>query len=128
MISNASHMKGYLDNIEKKTLENENYREVLYTGPNLQLVVMSIEPGDEIGEEVHAEHDQFIRFEAGEGKVVLDGEPMDVHGDDAVVIPAGTRHNVVNVSQTEKLKLYTIYAPPEHKPGTIHPRKQDAGE
>lgn len=125
-IRNETHMKGYFANIEKKTLENESYREVLYTGPNLQLVVMSIEPGDDIGEEIHVGHDQFIRFEAGEGKVILDEKPIDVHGDDAVIIPAGTKHNVVNTSADAKLKLYTIYAPPEHPAGTIHPRKQDA--
>ena len=121
-------MKGYVDNIEKKTLQNENYREVLYTGPNLQLVVMSLEPGDEIGEEIHAEHDQFIRFEEGEGQVILDGEPHRVGDGDAVVIPAGIKHNVVNTSPEARLKLYTIYAPPEHAPGTVHPRKRDSIE
>lgn len=121
-------MKGYIDNIEKKTLENENYREVLFTGPNLQLVLMALEPGDEIGEEIHADHDQFIRFEEGEGEVILEGEPRRVGDGDAVVIPAGTKHNVVNVSSDTKLKLYTLYAPPEHAPGTIHPRKRDSVE
>jgi mannose-6-phosphate isomerase-like protein (cupin superfamily) len=121
-------MKGYIDNIEEKTLENENYREVLYTGPKLQLVVMALEPGDEIGEEIHDDHDQFIRFEEGEGEVILDGEPRRVGDGDAVVIPAGTKHNVVNVSSDAKLKLYTLYAPPEHEPGTIHPRKRDSIE
>lgn len=121
-------MKGYIGNIEKKTLENGNYREVIFTGPNLQLVVMAIEPGDEIGEEVHADHDQFIRFEAGEGEVIFDGEPTKVGDGDAVVIPAGTRHNVVNTSLETVLRLYTLYAPPEHAPGTIHPRKSDSVE
>lgn len=119
-------MKGYIENIEKKTLENENYREVLFTGPNLQLVLMALEPGDEIGEEIHDGHDQFIRFESGEGEVILDGEPRRVGDGDAVVIPAGTKHNVVNVSPDAKLKLYTLYAPPEHAPGTVHPRKRDS--
>ena len=121
-------MKGYIGNIEKKTIENENYREVLFTGPKLQLVVMALEPGDEIGEEIHADHDQFIRFEAGEGEVILDGEPSPVGDGDAIVIPAGTKHNVVNTSTDTKLKLYTIYAPPEHAPGTVHPRKRDSVE
>jgi len=121
-------MKGYIDNIEKKTLENENYREVLFTGPNLQLVLMALEPGDEIGEEIHADHDQFIRFEAGEGEVILEGEPRRVGDGDAVIIPAGVKHNVVNVSSDAKLKLYTLYAPPEHAPGTVHPRKRDSVE
>jgi len=119
-------MKGYIENIEKRTLENENYREVLFTGPNLQLVLMALEPGDEIGEEIHDGHDQFIRFESGEGEVILDGEPHRVGDGDAVVVPAGTRHNVVNVSSAAKLKLYTLYAPPEHAPGTLHPRKRDS--
>ncbi len=121
-------MKPYLDNIEKKTLENENYREVLFTGANIQLVVMSLEPGDEIGEEVHADHDQFIRFEAGEGEVILDGASSPVMDGDAVIIPAGTRHNVVNTSLEAKLKLYSIYGPPEHEPNTVHPRKSDSIE
>ena len=123
-----NRMKGYVDNIEKKTLQNENYREVLYTGPNLQLVVMAVEPGDEIGEGIHAEHDQFIRFEEGEGQVILDGEPHRVGDGDAVIIPAGIKHNVVNASPEARLKLYTIYAPPEHAPGTVHPRKRDSIE
>lgn len=121
-------MKGYIGNIEEKTLENENYREVLFTGPQIQLVVMALEPGEEIGEEVHADHDQFIRFEAGEGEVLFDGEPTKVGDGDAVVIPAGTRHNVINTSLEAKLKLYTLYAPPEHEPGTVHPRKRDSVE
>lgn len=115
----------YIGNIEKKTLENANYREVLHTGSKMQLVVMSIPVGEEIGEEIHADHDQFIRCESGEGKVILDGIPHGFGDGDAVIIPAGTRHDVVNVSGSEALKLYTIYAPPEHRPGTVHPRKAD---
>jgi len=121
-------MSHFLGNIEKKTLENINYREVLYTGPKMQLVVMSLEAGEEIGEEVHSDHDQFLRFESGEGKAVLDGVPYDMKEGDAVIVPAGMLHNIVNTSSDRELKLYTIYAPPEHKPGTIHPRKRDAEE
>jgi mannose-6-phosphate isomerase-like protein (cupin superfamily) len=118
-------MKAFVGNIEKKTLENENYREVLFTTDRSQLVVMALPPTEDIGEEVHADHDQFIRVESGEGKAVIEGELFDIHDGDAVVIPAGTLHNIVNASMSESLKLYTIYTPPEHKPGTIHPRKRD---
>ncbi|HWQ60451.1 MAG TPA: cupin domain-containing protein [Candidatus Fimivivens sp.] len=116
----------FLGNIERRTRENVNYREVLFTGPKLQLVVMSLEPGDEIGEEIHADHDQFLRFESGEGKAILNGVPHDMKDGDAVIVPAGMKHNIVNTSSDVPLKLYTIYAPPEHKPGTIHPRRRDA--
>lgn len=118
-------MKGYYVDLEKKTLENENYREVLFTGPNSQLVVMSIAPGDEIGMEVHEEHDQFIRVEAGEGKASIDGEEFDLKDGSAIVIPARAEHNVWNVSGESKLKLYTVYTPPEHADGTIHATKAD---
>lgn len=127
-ISGNTMMNAYLGNIERKTLSNVNYREVLYTGPKMQLVVMSLEPGEEIGEEIHADHDQFLRFESGEGKAILDGVPHDMKDGDAVIVPAGMKHNIVNTSPDSTLKLYTIYAPPEHKPGTIHPRKRDAVE
>ena len=116
----------YITNIEDTTLENDNFRKVLYTTKLSQLVVMSLLPGEEIGMEVHGDIDQFIRFEAGEGKVILDGEETAVKAEDAVVIPAGTEHNVVNTSETEKLKLYTIYTPPEHKDGAVHQTKADA--
>jgi mannose-6-phosphate isomerase-like protein (cupin superfamily) len=119
-------MKGYITNIEKETLENENYRKVLYTAKNSQLVLMSIQPGDEIGEEVHS-LDQFIRFEAGEAKVVIDDIEHDVEADWAVVIPAGSTHNVVNTGNVP-LKLYSIYAPAEHKDGTIHATKAEEVE
>ncbi|NTW13684.1 MAG: cupin domain-containing protein [Candidatus Moranbacteria bacterium] len=118
-------MNHFLGNIEKKTLENANYREVLYTGPMMQLVVMSVPVSEEIGEEIHADHDQFIRCVAGQGKALLDGTLYDITNGDAIVVPAGTRHNVINASTTDALKFYTIYAPPEHKPDTIHPRKSD---
>lgn len=119
-------MKGYITNIEKETLENENYRKVLYTAKNSQLVLMTIQPGDEIGEEVHT-LDQFIRFEAGEAKVVIDSVEHDVEADWAVVIPAGSVHNVINTGDVP-LKLYSIYSPAEHKDGTVHATKAEEVE
>ena len=115
----------YVTNIERETRENEYYRKVLYTAKHSQLVLMSLLPGEEIGEEIH-HLDQFLRFEAGKGKVVLNGEEHYVEDGDAVVIPEGTRHNVINISDDTKLKLYTIYTPPEHKDGTAHKTKADA--
>lgn len=119
-------MKGYVTNIEKATLENTDYRRVLYTTHKSQLVLMCLAPGDEIGEEVH-ELDQFIRIEKGEGKVILDGVEHAISDDIAVVIPEGTKHNVINTGTTE-LKLYSIYSPPEHKDGVIHKTKADETE
>lgn len=119
-------MKGYITNIEKATLENSDYRRVLYTAKNSQLVLMSIAPGDEIGEETH-HLDQFLRFEEGEGMVILDGVSHNVSDGFAVVIPEGTKHNVVNTGST-LLKLYSVYSPPEHKDGTIHKTKADEKE
>ena len=118
-------MAGYVTSIEEETLKNEYFRRVLFTAPNSQLVVMSLKPGEEIGEEVH-KLDQFIRIEAGEAEVVLDGESHPLADDDAVVIPAGTRHNVINCSADQSLKLYTIYSPPEHPDGTVHKTKAEA--
>jgi len=117
-------MTGYVINIEKATMENDNFRKVLNTAQNSQLVVMSLLPGEEIGMEVH-DLDQFIRFEAGRGKVILDGKEHEVEDDWAVVIPGGVKHNVINTSGSEKMKLYSIYSPPEHPDGTIHPTKAD---
>lgn len=117
---------GYITNIEKKTLENEDYRRVLYTAKNSQLVLMNIKPGDEIGEEVH-ELDQFLRFEAGEGKAILDGVESEVRDGIAVVVPAGTKHNFINTGDVD-LKLYTVYSPPEHKDGVIEKTKADEYE
>jgi len=117
--------KGYKDNIEKETLANTNFRTVVYTG-KLQLVLMTLKPGEDIGAEVHNGHDQFFRFESGVGEVLLGDETFEVKDGDAVVIPDGTMHNVTNVSKTENLTLYTIYAPPEHRPGTIHVTKEEA--
>lgn len=116
-------MKGYITNIEKATLENSDYRRVLYTAKNSQLVLMSIAPGDEIGEETH-HLDQFLRFEEGEGMVILDGVSHNVSGEFSVVIPEGTKHNVINTGNTH-LKLYSVYSPPEHKDGTMHKTKAD---
>ncbi|MDJ0668486.1 MAG: cupin domain-containing protein [Desulfobacterales bacterium] len=117
-------MAGFVINIEKATLQNDHFRKVLNTAQNSQLVVMSLLPGEDIGMEIH-DLDQFIRFESGQGKVVLNGQEHAVEDDWAVVIPAGVEHNVVNTSQTEKMKLYSIYSPPEHADGTVHPTKAD---
>lgn len=118
-------MKGFIDNIEKLTEENADFRQVLYTGHNLQLVVMSIEPGDEIGEEVHDDRDQFFRIEAGEGEISIDGVAHKVKADDGIIVPQGALHNVTSTG-TVPLKLYTIYGPPEHLDGTIHKSCADA--
>jgi len=117
-------MKGYISNIEKETVDNSSFRKVLYTGKNSQLVVMSLEPNEDIGQEVH-EVDQFIRIEHGKGTAILDGVSYDVEDDFAIVVPAGAKHNVVN-NADGKMKLYTIYSPPEHLKDTIHPTKKDA--
>ena len=120
-------MKGYVTNIEQRSLTNNYFREVLYTDKNVQLVVMSLQPNEDIGEEVH-QLDQFIRVEKGEGKTVLDGVEHAIADGSAIVIPEGTRHNIINTSSTEPMKLYTIYAPPNHKDGTIHKTKVEADE
>ncbi|MDD3826214.1 MAG: cupin domain-containing protein [Anaerolineae bacterium] len=119
-------MAGYVTNIEDKTLDNNYFRQVLFTGPYSQLVVMSLAPGDDIGLETHDDIDQFIRVEAGQGIAILNGEEHDLADGSAVVIPAGTEHNIVNQSQSEPLKLYTIYTPPEHPDGTVHKNKAEA--
>ncbi len=119
-------MKGYVDNIEKVTLENADYRRVLYTARDMQLVVMALQPGEEIGMEVH-ELAQFIRLEQGRGIAILDGVEHAISDDYAVVIPAGTEHNIVNTGD-DVMKLYSIYAPPEHKDGTVHSTKADERE
>lgn len=117
----------YITNIEKSTLENTDFRRVLYTAPHSQLVLMSLGPNEEIGEETHR-LDQFIRIERGTGKAILAGEEFPLEDGSAVVIPSGTKHNIVNTSASEPLKLYTVYSPPEHKDGTIHTTKADAME
>ncbi len=119
-------MTGYVTNIETKSLENEYFREVLFTGPLSQLVVMSLQPGEDIGLETHHGVDQFIRVEAGHGVALLDGVEHKLEDGSAVVIPSGTEHNIINRSETEALKLYTVYTPPEHPDGTIHKDKAEA--
>jgi mannose-6-phosphate isomerase-like protein (cupin superfamily) len=119
-------MKGFKSNIEKDTLGNSNFRRVLYTGKYSQLVLMSLKPGEEIGEEVHKTVDQFFRFEKGEGIVSIDGIKHKVADGDAVIVPAGAKHNVTNSSKTTELKLYTIYSPPEHQDGTVRKTKGEA--
>ena len=118
-------MKGYCDDIEKRTLENEDFRRVLYTGHHLQLVVMTLQPGDEIGEEVHEDRDQFFRIEEGTGIVDIDGVPNEVADDFAVIVPAGARHNVRNTGDG-LLRLYTIYGPPEHLDAIVQSTKAEA--
>lgn len=117
-------MKGFIIDIEKAAVENGNFRKVLYTAKNSQLVVMSLKPGEDIGEETHT-LDQFIRIEQGEGKAILDGVEHAIGPNFAVVIPAGTRHNIVN-SPASEMKLYTVYSPPNHLDGTVHATKVDA--
>lgn len=119
-------MKGYCDKIESLTVNNKNFRKVLYTGKHSQLVLMSLLPKEEIGMEVHKENDQFFRFEKGTGKVVIDGNEYEVGDGVAVVVPAGAQHNVINTSDSEGLKLYTIYSPAHHKDGIIRATKADA--
>lgn len=118
-------MKGFVDNIERLTDENDTFRKVLYTGNNLQLVLMTMQPSEEIGEEIHEDRDQFFRIEAGQGEVWIDGVANKVKADDGIIVPAGARHNVVNTG-SGPLKLYTIYGPPEHREGTVHVTKADA--
>lgn len=116
-------MKGYIANIEKDTLTNTDFRRVLYTAKNSQLVLMSIAAGEDIGEEVH-DLDQFIRIEAGKGKAILDDVEHDIEDGSAIVVPAGTKHNIISTGD-EPLKLYTVYSPPEHKDGEVHVTKAD---
>ena len=118
--------KGYKDNIEKLTLENENFRKVLYTAAHCQLVLMSLRPLEEIGSEVHEDGDQFFRFEKGEGKVIINETEYIVGDGDTAIVPAGATHNVINTSQTDALKLYTIYAPPHHRDSIIRITKEEA--
>ncbi len=119
-------MKGFHTQIENATLENANFRQVIFTGVHAQLVLMSLKPTEEIGMEVHPNVDQFFRFEKGQGKVIIDSEEFTVGDGDAVIVPAGSNHNVINTSQTDDLKLYTIYSPPNHPDGTVNVTKADA--
>lgn len=119
-------MKGYNGNIEELSVENTNFRQVLYTGKHCQLVLMSLKPGEDIGVEIHSENDQFFRFEAGSGMVKIDGNKYEVMDGSAVIVPAGAEHNVINTSSSEDLKLYTIYMPPHHKDGIVRGTKDEA--
>lgn len=119
-------MTAFIGNIEEKTRANTYFRQVIYTGQHTQLVLMCLAPGEEIGMEVHETVDQFLRFEEGEGKVIIEGEEHPVKDGDAIIVPAGTKHNVVNTSQEKQLKLYTIYSPPHHKDGVVHKTKAEA--
>ncbi|MEK7175996.1 MAG: cupin domain-containing protein [Patescibacteria group bacterium] len=118
--------KGFKGNIEKLTLENNDFRRVLYTGERSQLVLMSLKPKEEIGMEVHEDNDQFFRFEKGQGKVTIDNTVYDVSDGDAVIVPRGAEHNVVNASDTEPLKLYTIYSPAHHADGIVRKTREEA--
>ena len=118
-------MKGFVDDIEKLTRDNGDFRRVLYTGKHMQLVLMTLQPGEDIGEEVHPDIDQFFRIEEGRGTVRIDGASHDVQDDDAIIVPAGARHNVIN-SGDAPLKLYTLYGPPEHKHGVVQATKAEA--
>jgi len=118
-------MKGFVDDIEDLTESNTDFRRVLYTGKHMQLVLMSLAPGEEIGEEVHDDGDQFFRVEEGSGEVIIDGKTHPIEDDIAVIVPAGARHNVRNTGD-EPLRLYTIYSPPEHLDGTVHATKAEA--
>ncbi len=118
--------KGYKGNIEEDTRENVNFRKVLYTGEHSQLVLMSLKPGQDIGLEIHEGNDQFFRFEAGEGRVVINGTEYEVKDGTAIVVPSGAEHNVINTSEIEDLKLYTIYSPAHHKDGIVRATKEEA--
>lgn len=118
--------KGFVQNIEKLTEENSNFRKVIYTAKHSQLVLMSLKPSEEIGMEVHPDNDQFFRVETGEGKAIIDGNEQEFSSGFCVVIPAGSQHNIINTSATNELKLYTIYSPAHHKDGTVHETKEIA--
>jgi len=121
-------MKGFQSNIEKETLENNNFRKVLYTGKHTQLVLMSLKPNEEIGMEIHADNDQFFRFEKGHGKCIINDNEYELTDGVAIVVPAGTKHNVINTSETEDLKMYTVYSPAHHKDGILRTTKTEAEE
>ena len=119
-------MKGYATNIEKATEENNNFRKVLYTAKHSQLVLMSLRPKEEIGMETHEDNDQFFRFEKGQGKCLIDGNEYEVSDGSVIIVPAGAQHNIINISDTEELKLYTIYSPAHHKDGIVRQTKEEA--
>jgi mannose-6-phosphate isomerase-like protein (cupin superfamily) len=119
-------MKGFTTNIEKDTLENSNFRKVVYTAKHMQLVLMSLKVGEDIGGEIHTDIDQFFRFESGKGKCIIDGNIYHVSDGDVIIVPAGAKHNIINVDEKIELKMYTIYTPPNHKDGTIRTTKKEA--
>jgi mannose-6-phosphate isomerase-like protein (cupin superfamily) len=119
-------VKGFNVNIEKETLENGNFRKVLYTGKHSQLVLMSLRPNEEIGMEIHPDNDQFFRFEKGEGKCIIDGNEYALGDGSVIVVPSGAQHNIINTSKTDDLKLYTIYSPAHHKDGIVRATKEEA--
>lgn len=119
-------MRGFHANIEQLTTDNTDFRHVLYTAKHTQLVLMCLRPGEEIGMEIHANNDQFFRFEAGTGKVVIDGNEYEVTNGSAIIVPSGAEHNVINTSTTDNLKMYTLYSPPHHQDGLVRPTKEDA--
>jgi len=119
-------MKGFNANIEKLTLGNRNFRKVLYTGKHSQLVLMCLKPKEEIGMEVHPDNDQFFRFESGQGKCLIDGNDYPLSNGTAIVVPAGAKHNIINTSETEDLKMYTIYSPAHHQDGIVRTTKAEA--
>lgn len=119
-------MHGFAADIEKLTLENENFRQVIYTGKHSQLVLMTLKPGEEIGMEVHPDNDQFFRFESGEGKSIIDGNEHELRNGVVVIVPAGSQHNIINSSPTEEMKLYTLYAPAHHQDGVVRATKAEA--
>ena len=118
-------MKGFVDDIEDLTEENRDFRRVLYTGKYLQLVLMALKPGEDIGAEVHADHDQFFRIEKGKGEILIDGVRTRIKGGQAIIVPAGARHNLTNTGD-KALRLYTLYGPPNHKDGIVRATKADA--
>ena len=118
-------MQGFVADIEKLTVDNTDFRRVLYTGKYLQLVLMTLQPGEEIGAEVHEDHDQFFRVESGSGEVRIDGKATPIKDDDAIIVPAGARHNVLNTGD-KPLALYTLYGPPEHRDGVVHRTRAEA--
>lgn len=119
-------MKGYHTDIEEQTLSNTNFRKVLFTGKHTQLVVMSLKPGEEIGLEVHNNLDQFFRIEKGKAKIIIDKEEFEAEDNDVIIVEGGSEHNIINISETDVLKLYTLYSPPNHPKGTIHKTKSEA--
>ena len=123
---NSFGFKGFKSHIEDETLDNNNFRKVLYTGNHLQLVLMSLNIGEEIGEEIHHDNDQFFRVEGGKGKCIIDGTEYKIKDGDSIIVPAGAKHNIINTSKKKELKIYTIYAPPHHKDGIIRSTKEDA--